>query len=77
MYIQGITANTLVAAYIKVIKAVHFRAVIGTIMIAFICHVFEFNQICYWLLFDWLLLVTEDIQNSLAALCFMVFHVLF
>jgi hypothetical protein len=23
------------------------------------------------------LLVTEDIQNSLAALCFMVFHVLF
>jgi len=42
-----------------------------------LCPVFEFNQICYWMLFDWLLLVTEDTQNSLAALCFIVFHVLF
>jgi len=73
MYIQGITANTLVAAYIKVIMAVHFRPVIGTIMISFVFVLF-LNSIKYAIeCSDWLLLVIEAIQNSLAALCFMCF----
>jgi hypothetical protein len=57
---QGIT-NMFAMACIKVIKAVLFRAmlkqsdIMGHLLQLGLCTVFKFNQIYFWLLFDWLL----------------------